>query len=91
MKHFNELIEDYRSVIISEQVHNQPEADKAAEYLQRWILKKFCDELRLVRKFQNTNKVDIVARYIALLRKDNSTWADAYGMYMFYFHNEMPF
>jgi hypothetical protein len=91
MKHFNELIEDYINVIIHEQVHNQPKADRAAECLQGYVLKRFCDELRLLRKFQNTDKIDTVARYIALLRNDNSTWEDAYDKYMSYFHNELTF
>lgn len=91
MKHFRELVEDYRDVIIAQQGHNQPEAEKAAEYLQRWVLKKFCDELRLVRKFENTNKVDIVARYIALLRDDKTPWNVSYEIYLHYFHNEWPF
>jgi len=91
MKHYNELIEDYRDVIIAQQGHNQPEADKAAEYLQKLVLKKFCDELRLVRKFQNNDKVDVVARSVAYVRSDKTTWQDVYAKYMSYFNNELTF
>jgi len=91
MKHFRELVEDYRDVIIAQQGHNQPEAEKAAEYLQRWVLKRFCDELRLVRKFENTNKVEIVARFIAFVRNEKTTWEDVYGVYVAYFYDELPF
>lgn len=91
MKEFNELIEGYRDVILSERVHNQPEADKAATYMRKLVLKKFCDELRLVRKFKNVEHVDAVARYIARTRNEKTSWQEVYQSYMMYFHNQLDF
>ena len=91
MKHYNETIEQYRDVIIAQHGHNHEESEKAAEYLRKWVLGRFCDELKLLRKFQNFDKVDVVARYVAYVRNEKTTWQNIYTTYKWYFHNELPF
>ena len=79
-------IDIYLDVIMSQDQDNKAEAIKAATYLKQFVDKSFCDELRLIRKFRNNDNVDVVARNIAFVRNDSTSWEQAYDVYIGYFN-----
>lgn len=79
-------IDIYLDVIMRQDQDNSEEAIKASSYLKRYVDKRFCDELRLIRKFRNNNNIDVVARNIAFVRNDKTSWQQAYDVYSSYFN-----
>ena len=81
-------IDIYVDVIMRQDHENSAEAIKASSYLKQFVDKSFCDELRLIRKFRNNDNVDVVARNIAFVRNDSTSWQQAYDVYSTYFNTE---
>ena len=81
-------IDIYVDVIMRQDHDNTAESNKAASYLKRFVVKSFCDELQLIRKFRNNNNIDVVARNIAFVRNDSTSWQQAYDVYSTYFNTE---